>query len=253
MDSTTRTRLSRIAHGHHPIAAPLSDESVTALLGQAIRTGHERLLDLGCGEAPWLLRALAAHPELTADGVDIDAASLDLARHCAEQLGVARRLGLHHRPAAEYTSPHRYDVVLCVGATHAFDGLLVALDTARGHLAPGGRVLLGDGYWQQDPDQATLDGLGGATPDELDDLPTLVDKILTAGWVPVAGHQSSQSELDDYEWSWTGSLAEWALDHPTDPDAPAAKQLADTHRTGWLRGYRGTFGFVTMVLRDQNG
>ncbi|WP_035846191.1 SAM-dependent methyltransferase [Kitasatospora azatica] len=246
-----RQKISRLAHTHHPIAAPLSDESVATLLRRAVRRGDERVLDLGCGEGAWLLRALATHPGLTADGVDIDAGGLTQARESAERLGVVRRLGLHHRPAAEFTAPHPYDLVLCVGATHAFDGLLPTLAAARRHLAPGGQVLVGEGYWQRAPDQATLDGFGGATREDFDDLPTLVDRVTAEGWVPVYGHQSSQSELDDYEWSWTGSLAEWALDHPEDPDATQAAQRAADHRTGWLRGYQGTFGFVTLLLRQR--
>ncbi|MFE0460222.1 SAM-dependent methyltransferase [Kitasatospora sp. NPDC058965] len=244
-----RQELSRIAHTHHPIAAPLDDANVAALLRRAVRRGDERVLDLGCGEAPWLLRALAAHPGLRADGVDTDAGALTTARTAAEQLGVAARLGLHHRPAAEYTSPHRYDLVLSVGATHAFGGLLPTLAAARTHLAPGGLLLLGEGYWQREPDRAALDGFGGATRDEFDDLPTLVDKLVAEGWFPVFGHQSTQAELDDYEWCWTGSLTEWALDHPTHPDAAEALARATAHRNGWLRGYQGTFGFVTTLLR----
>ncbi|PYC86159.1 SAM-dependent methyltransferase [Streptomyces tateyamensis] len=244
-----RQELSRIAHTHHPVAAPLDDSNVAALLRRAVRRGDERILDLGCGEAPWLLRALAAHPGLRADGVDTDAGALTAARAAAERLGVISRLGLHHRPAAEHTSPHRYDLVLSVGASHAFGGLLPTLAAAEQHLAPGGQVLLGEGYWQREPDEAALAGFGGAAREDLDDLPTLVDTVTTAGWLPVFGHQSSQRELDDYEWCWTGSLTEWALDHPTHPAAPDALTRATTHRTEWLRGYQGTFGFVTLLLR----
>lgn len=250
MDSNDRARLSGFTHAHHPICAPLSDDSVAALLGRAVATGQERILDLGCGEGAWLLRALAAHPDVTADGVDINAGGLTTARHSAERLGVDRRLGLHHQPAADFTAAHPYDLVFCVGSTHAFDGLLPTLTAARRHLAPGGRVLIGEGYWQREPDQAALDGFE-ATREDFDDLPTLVDKVMADGWVPVAGHQSTQAELDDYEWAWTGSLAEWALDNPSDPLAADAARLADEHRHGWLHGYRGTFGFVTMLLRRQ--
>ncbi|MFI9274744.1 SAM-dependent methyltransferase [Kitasatospora sp. NPDC052896] len=243
-----RSLRSRLAHAHHPIAAPLSDPSVATLLARALRRGDERLLDLGCGEAAWLLRALAAHPGVTADGVDLDPDGLARAQQAAEQLGVARRLGLHHRAAAEFTAPHPYDLVLSVGATHAFGGPLPTLAAARGHLAPGGAVLLGEGYWQTPPGEAATAALGGS-PDEFDDLPTLVERIVADGWIPVYAHLSTQHELDDYEWCWTGSLAGWALDHPELPEAAEALAAATAHRTGWLRGYRGTFGFVTFLLR----
>jgi hypothetical protein len=65
----------------------------------------------------------------------------------------------------------------------------------------------------------------------------------------VHGHVSSLSEWDHYEWCWTGALAQWALDHPDSPDADRALGVADEHREQWLSGYRGTLGFVTLVLR----
>ncbi|MFC5034729.1 MULTISPECIES: hypothetical protein [Streptomyces] len=57
---------------------------------------------------------------------------------------------------------------------------------------------------------------------------------------------------DDYEWSWTGSLSQWALDHPEHPDNGEALKAAAEHRHTWLHGYRGTLGFVTLLLRRTN-
>ena len=62
-------------------------------------------------------------------------------------------------------------------------------------------------------------------------------------------HVSDAAEWDDYEWSWIGSLTEWALDNPGHPDAAGALTLAREHRDEWLRGYRNVLGFATLVLR----
>jgi hypothetical protein len=72
--------------------------------------------------------------------------------------------------------------------------------------------------------------------------------VTADGWTPVYGHVSTIEEWDDYEFSWTGSLARWALDHPDDPDAKQALEASAEHRDMWL-GYRGVLGFVTLVLR----
>ncbi|MFF2750341.1 SAM-dependent methyltransferase [Kitasatospora sp. NPDC058048] len=244
-----RQQISRLAHARHPVAAPLADESVARLLDRATAgTERGRALDLGCGEGVWLLRTLAAHPGWRAVGVDLDAAALTRARETATALGVVRRIGLHHVDVREFTSREPFDLVLCVGATHAFGGLLPTLAAARELLAPGGRLLVGEGFWQREPSQPALDGLGAARED-FADLATTTDRVLADGWSPVFGHVSSEQEWDDYEFSWTGSLAEWALDHPDHPDAAAAREAADRHRTEWLHGYRGTLGFVTYLLR----
>jgi hypothetical protein len=64
-------------------------------------------------------------------------------------------------------------------------------------------------------------------------------------------HVSSAPEWDDYEWSWTGSLVEWARsDAPSDADREQALTAARTHRRQWVEGYRGELGFVTAVLHD---
>ena len=60
---------------------------------------------------------------------------------------------------------------------------------------------------------------------------------------------SDAVEWDSYEWSWVGSLTEWALDNPGHPGAAEARALAREHREQWLRGYRNVLGFATLVLR----
>ncbi|GHB58239.1 SAM-dependent methyltransferase [Streptomyces viridiviolaceus] len=239
-----RQTISRLAHADHPIAAPLDDDSVRRLLARGLPRGDERVLDLGCGGGEWLLRALTTYPRLRAEGVDISEEALAHARRAADRLGVGDRLTLHHQDAARLVTAQGFDLVLCVGATHAFGGLPATLAAAREHLAPGGRVLIGDGYWERDPSPEAVDMLG-----DLADLPATLDLVTADGWTPVHGHLSTRRELDDYEWAWTGSLAAWALDHPADPDSAQALEAAATHRDQWLRVYRDVLGFVCLVLR----
>ncbi|WUH88976.1 class I SAM-dependent methyltransferase [Streptomyces sp. NBC_00433] len=239
-----REELSRIAHADHPIKAPLDDGSVRHLLEKALPRGDERVLDLGCGTAEWLLRALAMRPRAHAEGVDVSAEALAQAAEAASSRGLRERLVLHDRDAAEFASPEPFDLVLSVGAAHAFGGLLPTLAAARRHLAPGGRVLVGDGFWESTPTPESIEMLG-----DFGDLATTVDRVVAEGWTPVHGHVSTRQELDDYEWACWGTLAGWALDHPGDPDAAGVLATAGTRRTEWLRGYRDTFGFVTLVLR----
>ncbi|MFI6883606.1 SAM-dependent methyltransferase [Streptosporangium canum] len=240
-----REQISRIAHTDHPIKSPLNDDSVRRLLERGIPRGDERVLDLGCGGGEWLLRALAAHPRLHAEGVDTSEDALAQAREAASDLGVQERLVLHHQDAADFASPHPFDLVLSVGSAHAFGGLLPTLAAARKHLAPGGRVLIGDGLWEGDPSQEAVEMLGNFA-----DLPTTLDLVVADGWTPVHGHVSTRQELDDYEWAWTGSLASWALNHPDHPDSSQALATAAVHRSEWLRVYRNTWGFVSLVLRQ---
>lgn len=243
-----REQVSRLAHADHPIAAPLDDDSVRRLLEHGVPHDGARALDLGCGGGEWLLRALSGYPGLRAEGVDISEGSLEHAREAARVRGVQERLVLHHEDAAGFPASHAFDLVISVGATHAFGGLPATLAAARRHLAPGGRVLVGDGFWTREPSPGAVEMLG-----ELSDLPTTMDRVVADGWTPVHGHISTRQELDAYEWAWTGSLASWALDHPDDPDSSQALTTATTHRADWLRTYRDVLGFVCLVLRPTSG
>lgn len=243
-----RQRLSSIAHTHHPIAAPLHGVTVNRLLRRADRRPAARILDLGCGEAAWALQALAHFPDGHADGIDINPYALERAAEMAAGLGRADRLTLHQRDARTYVPDGDYDLVLCVGSTHAFGGFTEALRLAGQHVNPDGVLIVGEGFWQAPPTPEALAALD-ATPDEFTDLTGLVDRAEQTGWTPVYAHVSDSAEWDDYEWSWTGSLTEWALANPGHPHAADARALAREHRDQWLRGYRNVLGFVTLVLR----
>lgn len=240
----SREQISGIAHADHPIKSPLDDDSVRGLLERGLPRGDERVLDLGCGTAEWLLRALATRPDLHAEGVDVSEVALTQARRTATRLGVDERLVLHHQEAADFVSAQPFDLVISIGATHAFGGLLPTLAAARRHLAPGGRVLIGESFWDRTPSPEAVEMFG-----DLDDLATTVDRVVADGWTPVHGHVSTRRELDDYEWACWGSLAAWALDHPADPAAAQVLETADAQRSQWLHGYRDSFGFLCLVLR----
>jgi SAM-dependent methyltransferase len=242
-----RNLISSLAHRWHPIAAPLSDGSVGTLLHRSgVRPG-DRVLDLGCGTGSWLVRLLEQHPGTTALGVDSSPIALDAAR--AASGGVADRVEWVQADAAAWHGG-RFDLVLCVGASHAFGGLSDTLTAVRRHLVPGGRVILGDGVWDVPPSPRALTALE-ATEDEFTDAAGLLSLAREQGFEPSYGHISTLAEWDEYEWSWTGSLTQWALaEAPGTAEQQQALRTAAEHRTAWLEGYRGELGFVTVVLHD---
>jgi SAM-dependent methyltransferase len=243
-----RQRLSALAHSHHPIAAPILGVNVNRLLRRADRQPAARILDLGCGEGAWALQALAHYPDGHADGVDINRHALERAATAATERGLADRLTLHERDARDYVPDGDYDLVLCVGSTHAFGGFADTLELAGRHVHPDGVLLVGEGFWEVPPTAEALAALA-VKPEAYAGLAELVETAERAGWTPVYAHVSDIAEWDNYEWSWTGSLTEWALDNPGHPDAAGALAVAREHREQWLRGYRKVLGFVTLVLR----
>jgi SAM-dependent methyltransferase len=243
-----RAQASAIAHRWHPIAAPLSEENVRLLVRRLGVAEHGRVLDLGCGFGEWLLAAVGPVPTAHGLGVDTSEAALDEARWRAQRRALSGRITFERGDAATW-SGDQFDRVICVGATHAFGGLSGTLAAVRRHLRPGGRVLLGDGFWENGPTDAALQALGAA-PGDLPTIGGVLDEVARHGFEPALGHISTLQEWDDYEWSWTGSLATWALTEAPDADREDALELARGHRREWLEGYRGQLGFLTVVLHD---
>lgn len=246
MRDVDRAEISAIAHRWHPVAAPVSDENIARLISRLDLPKGGRVLDLGCGFGEWLLAALEAFPDAEGVGVDSSAPALEQARKSAEARKLTERVTFEEADAAEWEG-EEFDVVLCVGASHAFGGLATAVPAARSHLKPGGRLLLGEGVWETPPTPEALTAMQ-AEPGDLQELPNLVTDLRRFGFEPGFGHVSTAAEWDAYEWSWTGALATWALEDPE--ERAEALETARTHRQEWLAGYRGQLGFVTLVLHD---
>lgn len=238
-----RQLLSAIAHRDHPIAAPVSAGNLDRLLRRAALPEGARILDLGCGAGEWSLRALELVPSAGADGVDISPHAVASANEAAVGRGLADRLTLHTMPADAFTPAQPYDLALCVGSTHAFGGLAETMEALARFVRPGGLALVGEGYWERPPAPEVAEAVG-----EYPDLAGTVELAESKGWLTVYAHVSDLAEWDEYEWSWTGTLARWAADNPG-PDGEQALAVMREHRDLWLGGYRGTLGFVTLLLR----
>jgi SAM-dependent methyltransferase len=181
-------------------------------------------------------------------GVDTSAPALEQARGRAATRGLTDRVAFERADAAGWRG-EGFDAVLCMGATHAFGGPVPTLTAVRRHLRPGGRVLLGEGYWEGTPSPRALTALG-AEPGELPGIAALVEQARDAGFEPGHGHLSTAQEWDHYEWCWTGALTDWALTEAGEADRESALELARAHRSQFLDGYRGELGFATIVLMD---
>ncbi len=245
MGTVQRHEISHLAHAHHPVAAPLSDGSVARLLDRLDPQPGGRVLDLGCGRGAWTRALLGDRADLTGVGVDLHLGA------DPDELGTALggRVVLEQGDATTWRGG-TFDAALVVGVSHVFGGPGRTLDAVRSHLAPGGRVLFGDGIWDTPPTDAALVALE-ATADEFTDLSGLVALAGEHGYEVAHGHVSTLEEWDEYEWSWTGSLVDWALGKGRGSrDRDQVLEAARAHRDAWLGGYRGVLGFATFVLVD---
>ncbi|MDX8048226.1 class I SAM-dependent methyltransferase [Lentzea sp. BCCO 10_0798] len=232
---------------------PLSEERAARLIRSLMPLDGAHVLDLGCGWAEFLLRTLEAAPTASGTGVDRNATDIARAQANADARGLSGRVSLQVADVAEWRPARPADVVIVNGATQVWGGdplqhTVNALTEARKLLAPRGRFLLGEGFWEREPTEAQLAAMP-VPRDQYLSLADLVDLAHDHGYRMLAAEQASLDEWDVFENGHGLAWERWLLDNPDSEHAAEIRAKADTQR-GWrLRGWRGTLGLAYLILQ----
>jgi cyclopropane fatty-acyl-phospholipid synthase-like methyltransferase len=225
--------------------APLSEAHANDLADRLAATAPKDALDIGCGWGELLLRVVERTPTATGLGVDTDDRSLERGREAARQRGLDDRVTFLNTEGEKVS--RQADLVICIGASHAFGGTAQALAALMEFVRPGGRLLFGDGLWDSN---AVVENRSLVWEDmfELPNLGAMVDLAVDAGYRPLFIETSSTAELDHFESRYLADYEEWLMTHASHPRADEIRARADEHRQRWLHGYRSGFGFAYLTL-----
>jgi len=236
---------------------PLSEERADQLVGFLTGDLHGTVLDIGCGWAELLLRAVAAVPDARGVGVDTNEASIEHGRHLVEQRGLTDRVILTCGDGKSQ-APDRADAVVCIGASQVWGPPVKdnqpldyssALAAIRAMVPRGARVVYGEGIWSSPPTAEAVAPLAGRF-DELVSLAELVELAVAQGFMPVAVHEASIDEWDRFESGFSACYAKWLAEHgPDHPDAAEVHARAARQRAGYFGGYRGVMGMAYFALQ----
>jgi SAM-dependent methyltransferase len=234
----TPEELSAAAHSQLTFNAPLSLTRAAGLIRRLAPRAGERVLDLGCGWGELLVHLVSTAPGVVGDGIDSSRDAIERGRRVAPPT-----VRLHVGDAGAWDEPA--DLIVCIGSTHAFGGTAGALAAIGRLLRPGGRALLGEGFWAKPPSETALRGMGDAKADELAELPGLLALVERSRLELVHHEVADIDEWDEFESRWCDGL--WAT------GLPEAIAVADEHQDGYIHGYRGTLGFAYLILRNADG
>ncbi|MFF0752492.1 SAM-dependent methyltransferase [Streptomyces sp. NPDC004267] len=247
------------ADGPPPLAAgltfhgPLSEARAARIVARLAATSPGTVLDIGCGRGELLLRVLAAAPGAHGVGIDINADDLALGRRLAAERGLAERVE-YASESARGTGRGPADTVLCLGSSHALldpdlpHDPAAALRELRRLVRPGGRVLLGEGFWERTPDDTELARMWpGAQAADHVPLDVLVDLAVEAGFRPAWIETATREEWEEFESGYRHATELWLAAHPGHPLAPQTRDRVDRQRSAWL-GYRKLFGIAYLTL-----
>ncbi|MFE1146148.1 SAM-dependent methyltransferase [Streptomyces albidoflavus] len=238
---------------HGPLGEPRAAELTARLAAHRPAT----VLDIGCGWGELMLRVLAAVPGETGTGLDLDEEDLARGRARAAERGLAGRVEFHAESATG-TPRGPADLVLCLGASQALTDAapprLVpeALREVRRLVRPGGRVVLGEGFWERPPSPGELAGMWpDAAASDHPSLAELVDEAVAAGFRPARIETATPAEWEEFESGYREDVEVWLAAHPDHPEAAATRERTDRQRAAWLSGYRNVLGLAYLTLVPQ--
>lgn len=242
-------RFTTIAHASHDFCNPLGAATLDRFVERLELAPGARVLDAGCGKGELLIRVLARWPETHGVGVDLNPAFLANARRRATGRVPHDAIEWIERRVEDVPLPENgFDLTICIGSAHVFGDLAAALAALHRLTRPGGRSLIGHGYWQREPDAEYLASFG-ATADELTTHAANLDACRTAGWEVLDSAPSTAQDWDAYESAYSRNLEHWAAAHPADPDHDAFVARS----RNWFRSYQrwghDTMGFALYDLK----
>ena len=242
-DSNLATLYTSVGHRDRAIWNPLSDVDLDRAL-EAARLGPQScVVDVGCGGGE-VLRRIAER--FGARGVGIDRSS--------HAIAIARALEID---GVEFVQRDfdlgafdegAYDLVVCLGASHAVGTVREAIERLVCLVRPGGRLLSGEGFWAEPPAPEYLAWIETEVH-ELPQLGGLRAMYAAAGLVIETEACATRADWVEYEAAHAANIRAYAAARPDDS---AAKCLLDRSRhwqEGSARWGRETLGFALTLGR----
>ena len=149
-----------------------------------------------------------------------------------------------------FVPDRRYDLVLCTRAPLADGTLPDHFVAARELLRPGGKLLLGSGYWRLPPSPQYL-AKSGMRAGEMLSLGATLASAEEHGFRVRHWVSSPEQEWQEYERRFRDNLVNWADENAGHPEAERMR----AHAEDWFRVFRcqGKYvvGFALMLLEAE--
>jgi cyclopropane fatty-acyl-phospholipid synthase-like methyltransferase len=240
---------SAIAHGGLAFMNPLAEEDVDEMIEALALEPGAHVLDLGCGKAEVLIRIVERYPGVRATGLDRSAAVLAEARRQAEERVPEARVALLEQDVREYApEPGSFDLVVSTGGVSFRGGVGGSLAVLSGYVAPGGKLLFGEGYWREEPRAEYLVALGAAR-EELKDYEGTIEAAQDVGLELKRAVTTSVEDWDAYEEAWARNGERYADAHEGEEGVDELREWIAAGRERYRElGGREVLGFALLLF-----
>ena len=240
-----------ITHREHVICNPTSEEKLTLLVELLRLPANAQVVDIACGKGEFLIRLAEAYG-VRGMGIDIspfyiaEAERRLKARTSGPGISFTKMNGAHFKPE----EPHSLDLASCIGASWVFGGHDNTLKALISMVKPGGWVIVGEPYWQQEPSGDYLEA-SGLSREEFGSHSSNAETGEGRGMELVHTIVSNKDDWDRYEGLQWLSTAEYARTHPDDPDLAEVVERVSREKTAYLRWGRDTLGWAIYLFRSR--
>jgi hypothetical protein len=245
-----RSAVSEIAHGDLALLDPIGVEQLDDVIEAMNLPAGAQAVDIGCGRGEALVR-IWERWAACGTGIDLYAPYIEDARRAAQRRVPTGGVRFEVADARSHPfPPEQCDLAMAIGATHALGGdWRDAIRALAGLVHPrGGLVLLGEGFWRQEPLEPYLEALG-ATEDELPDHFTLVEFAAQEGLDLIASAMTTDEEWERYERTLIDNGERWADAHPDHELASEMRSYVQAARDRLDGpGGRDTLGFGLFLF-----
>jgi len=239
-----------ITHSEHIICNPTSEEKMNRLVDLLRLPVHARVVDIACGKGEFLIR-LAEVYGAHGTGIDISPFYIDQAKrnHKARlsnaDITFIQMNGADFKP----DEPYSLDLVSCIGASWVFGGHVHTLEALIKMVKPGGWVIVGEPFWQQEPSLDLLEAYSMGKED-IGSHFSNAEAGKRLGMELVQTIVSSKDDWDLYEGLQWLSTVEYARTHPEDPDITELVDQVNNQKAAYLRWGRETLGWAIYMFRS---
>ena len=239
-----------VGHADHHFMNPLSEAKFDEIVEMLRLPEGARVLDVGCGKAPLLLR-IARRWDCNAVGVELSPSFFEDATRNVKEAGLAERIELVHSGGAQYEAPPEFfDLACCVGASWIWEGHRGSLEALGRSVKPGGLVLVGEPYWRRDPSDEYLEH----SEFERHSIGTHAANALAGqklGLTYLHSIVSNEDDWDRYEGYQWNAIERYVHANPDDPDNDDLIKQIHGFRNSYLHYGRDELGWALYLFQKR--
>lgn len=248
----SRDLYTLVGHKSLTFMNPMSERAFSGVIDLLDLPAGSTIVDFGCGFAECAMLIIERY-RAHADCVELSPLIAGVARERAARRVPSDLIRIHEGDAGAFKAtipPATFDLTVCTGSSHALGGYQQMLQTLTRLTKPGGRILVGDGYWKKEPEKAYL-GEFSMTRDEMHFYHELFEPAIGLNLLCDFSTTASEQDFDAYEWAHSRAIETHASDHPNEPTSAQLLARSRAWRRGYVHWGRDTLGFALVLFRKQ--